>query len=98
MPTGIKLGARANAANVVDDVVSQARRAHEIGVRQVWLAQQFDYEAIAAEDAELATQITEFVIGKVSDEGVVPILVHYCKARLLEVDSARRGIPARLLM
>jgi hypothetical protein len=46
MPTGIMLGMRANTANVVDDVVSQARRAHEIGVRQVWLAQRFDYEAI----------------------------------------------------
>ena len=32
------LYARLNAANVVDDVVAQARRAHEIGVRQVWLA------------------------------------------------------------
>ena len=46
MPTGIMLSARSNAANVVDDVVSQARRAHELGVRQVWLAQQFDHEAI----------------------------------------------------
>src|ERR1700732_3579091 len=46
MPAGIVLHVGPNAANVVDDVVSRARRAHEIGVHQVWLAQQFDYEAI----------------------------------------------------
>jgi F420-dependent oxidoreductase-like protein len=46
MPTGITLFPNPNAANVVDDVVSQARRAHDIGVRQVWLAQQFDHDAI----------------------------------------------------
>jgi F420-dependent oxidoreductase-like protein len=46
MPTGIMLFPNPNAANVVDDVVSQARRAHDIGVRQVWLAQQFDHDAI----------------------------------------------------
>ncbi|HEV7579653.1 MAG TPA: LLM class F420-dependent oxidoreductase [Mycobacterium sp.] len=68
MPTGIKLGARANAANVVDDVVSQARRAHEIGVRQVWLAQQFDYEAIA-----LAALVGAAVPGLGVGTSVVPI-------------------------
>jgi F420-dependent oxidoreductase-like protein len=47
MPTGIVLYPDANALNVVDDVVSQARRAYELGVRQVWLAQQFDHDAIA---------------------------------------------------
>ena len=47
MPTGIVLGAQSNAANVVDDVVSQARRAYQLGVRQIWLAQQFDHDAIA---------------------------------------------------
>jgi F420-dependent oxidoreductase-like protein len=68
MPTGIKLGARANAANVVDDVVSQARRAHEIGVRQVWLAQQFDYEAIT-----LAALVGAAVPGLGVGTSVVPI-------------------------
>jgi F420-dependent oxidoreductase-like protein len=68
MPTGIKLGARANAANVVDDVVSQARRAHEIGVRQVWLAQQFDHEAIT-----LAALVGAAVPGLGVGTSVVPI-------------------------
>jgi F420-dependent oxidoreductase-like protein len=68
MPTGIKLGARANAPNVVDDVVSQARRAHEIGVRQVWLAQQFDYEAIT-----LAALVGAAVPGLGVGTSVVPI-------------------------
>jgi F420-dependent oxidoreductase-like protein len=47
MPTGIVLSPDSQAANVVDDVVSQASRAHDLGVRQVWLPQQFDYDAIA---------------------------------------------------
>ena len=47
MPTGITLYPHPQAVNVVDDVVSQARRAHDLGVRQVWLAQQFDHDAIA---------------------------------------------------
>jgi F420-dependent oxidoreductase-like protein len=47
MPTGIVLAATPNAANVVDDVISQARRAYDLGVRQVWLAQRFDHDAIA---------------------------------------------------
>jgi F420-dependent oxidoreductase-like protein len=38
---------RTNAPNVVDDFVDQARRAHDIGVRQVWLAQRFDHDALA---------------------------------------------------
>jgi F420-dependent oxidoreductase-like protein len=47
MPTGVVLGPRPDATNVVDDVIAQARRAHEIGVRQVWIAQQFDHDAIS---------------------------------------------------
>ena len=47
MPTGIVLAERSNSSNVVDDFVDQARRAHEIGVRQVWLAQRFDHDALA---------------------------------------------------
>ncbi len=38
---------RPEAVNVVDDFVYQARRAHELGVRQVWLAQRFDHDAFA---------------------------------------------------
>lgn len=68
MPTGIVLYARPNAANVVDDVVAQARRAHEIGVRQVWLAQQFDHEAIT-----LAALVGAAVPGLGVGTSVVPI-------------------------
>jgi F420-dependent oxidoreductase-like protein len=68
MPAGIMLRADPNAANVVDDVVSRARRAHEIGVRQVWLAQQFDYEAIT-----LAALVGAAVPGLGVGTSVVPI-------------------------
>src|ERR1700752_4999922 len=47
MPTGIVLFPDPNSPNIVDDVVSQAKRAHALGVRQVWLAQQFEHNAIA---------------------------------------------------
>jgi F420-dependent oxidoreductase-like protein len=62
------LYARPDAANVVDDVVAQARRAHEIGVRQVWLAQQFDHEAIT-----LAALVGAAVPGLGVGTSVVPI-------------------------
>ena len=57
-----------NAANVVDDVVSQARRAHDLGVRQVWVAQQFDHDAIA-----LAGLVGAAVPGLGVGTSVVPI-------------------------
>jgi F420-dependent oxidoreductase-like protein len=47
MPTGVVLNASETASNVVDDVVAQAHRAFEVGVRQIWLAQRFDYDAIS---------------------------------------------------
>jgi F420-dependent oxidoreductase-like protein len=47
MPTGVVLNVRATATNAVDDVIDQARRAFDVGVRQIWLAQQFQYDAIA---------------------------------------------------
>lgn len=47
MSTGVVLNPRATAENAVDDIIGQARRAFEVGVRQVWLAQRFDYDAIA---------------------------------------------------
>ncbi len=47
MTAGIVLFGSAEADNAVDDYVSQARRAHELGVRQVWVAQQFDHDAIS---------------------------------------------------
>ena len=47
MPTGVVLNPSPNATNLVDDVVAQGRRAFDIGVQQIWLAQQFNYDAIS---------------------------------------------------
>jgi F420-dependent oxidoreductase-like protein len=47
MAYGTVLFANAGADNAVDDVIAQARRADELGVGQVWVAQQFDHDAIA---------------------------------------------------
>jgi F420-dependent oxidoreductase-like protein len=68
MPTGIVLFPHSDAANVVDDVVPQARRAYDIGVRQVWLAQQFDHDAIA-----LSAVVGSAVPGLGVGTSVVPI-------------------------
>ncbi|MFL6081620.1 MAG: LLM class F420-dependent oxidoreductase [Mycobacterium sp.] len=68
MPTGVVLFPNPNAVNVVDDAVSQARRAHDLGVRQVWVAQQFDHDAIA-----LAALIGAAVPGLGVGTSVVPI-------------------------
>jgi F420-dependent oxidoreductase-like protein len=68
MPTGIVLYPDPQAVNVVDDVVAQARRAHDLGVRQVWLAQQFDHDAIA-----LAALVGAAVPGVGVGTSVVPI-------------------------
>lgn len=46
MATGIVLFANPNADNIIDDLIAQARRAYDLGVRQVWLPQRFDYDAI----------------------------------------------------
>jgi F420-dependent oxidoreductase-like protein len=68
MPTGIVLLADPNAANVVDDVVWQAQRAYDLGVRQIWLPQQFDHDAIA-----LAALVGAAVPGLGVGTFVVPI-------------------------
>ncbi|WNG86764.1 TIGR03564 family F420-dependent LLM class oxidoreductase [Mycobacterium sp. ITM-2016-00317] len=47
MAAGIMLFANAQAQNAVDDYIDQARRAHRRGVRQVWVAQQNDHDAIS---------------------------------------------------
>ena len=47
MPTGIVLAERSSSPNVVDEFVDPARRAYDVGVRQVWLAQRFDHDALA---------------------------------------------------
>jgi F420-dependent oxidoreductase-like protein len=68
MPTGVFVFPDSSAANAVDDVISQARRAYELGVRQIWLAQQFDHDAIA-----LAGLIGAAVPGLGVGTSVVPI-------------------------
>lgn len=47
MPTGVVLHRTDTAANAVDDVIAQAAQAHDAGVGHIWLAQQFDHDAIA---------------------------------------------------
>jgi F420-dependent oxidoreductase-like protein len=68
MATGIILNPRANASNLVDDVIEQARRAHELGVGQVWLPQRVNYDAIS-----LAGLIGAAVPGLGVGTSVVPI-------------------------
>lgn len=68
MPTGVVIAPGAAPANVVDDVVAQARRAYDLGVRHVWLAQQFDFDAIA-----LAALVGAAVPGLGVGTSVVPV-------------------------
>lgn len=68
MPTGVVLNPRPTATNAVDDVVEQARRAHEVGVRHIWLPQRFDYDAIS-----LAGHVGAAVPGLGVGTFVVPI-------------------------
>ncbi|BBZ31762.1 LLM class F420-dependent oxidoreductase [Mycolicibacterium confluentis] len=68
MPTGIFLSPLPNVANVVDDVIDQARRAYDLGVRQIWLAQQLDTDAIT-----LAAVVGAAVPGLGVGTSVVPI-------------------------
>jgi F420-dependent oxidoreductase-like protein len=68
MSTGIILMAHPDAPNLVDDVIAQARRAHELGVAQVWLPQQQHYDAIA-----LAALVGAAVPGLGVGTSVVPI-------------------------
>jgi F420-dependent oxidoreductase-like protein len=68
MTTGIVLFPNPRAMNLVDDVVAQASRAHDLGVRQVWLGQQHDLDAIA-----LAALVGAAVPGLGVGTSVVPI-------------------------
>ena len=47
MTTGVVIQRTETAGNAVDDVIDQARQAFALGVRQIWLAQQFDHDAIS---------------------------------------------------
>lgn len=68
MPTGIVLSPNRQAANHVDDAISQARQAYDAGVRQIWLAQQVDHDAIG-----LAGLIGAAVPGLGVGTSVVPL-------------------------
>jgi F420-dependent oxidoreductase-like protein len=68
MTTGIVLFPNPRSSNLVDDVVAQANRAYDLGVRQVWLGQQHDHDAIA-----LAALVGAAVPGLGVGTSVVPI-------------------------
>ncbi len=68
MPGGVLLIPRSDAANLIDDVLDQARLAHELGVKKVWLAQQLNYDAIS-----LAGLVGAAVPGLGVGTSVVPI-------------------------
>jgi F420-dependent oxidoreductase-like protein len=68
MPTGVVLFSSPQAANAVDDMIAQARRAHASGVKQVWLGQLFDMDSIA-----LAAVIGAAVPGLGVGTNAVPI-------------------------
>lgn len=68
MTTGVLLTPDRSAAHVVDDAVEQASMAFDAGVRQVWLGQQLDLDAIA-----VAGVIGAMVPGIAVGTSVVPI-------------------------
>jgi F420-dependent oxidoreductase-like protein len=68
MPTGVVLNLNPSADNAVDDAIAQARAAYDAGVRQIWLAQMADIDAIA-----LAGLIGAAVPGLGVGTSVVPI-------------------------
>ncbi|WP_454792138.1 TIGR03564 family F420-dependent LLM class oxidoreductase [Mycolicibacterium lutetiense] len=68
MPTGVVLALNPSAPNLVDAAISQARTAYAAGVRQIWVAQQFDVDAIT-----LAALIGSAVPGLGVGTSVVPL-------------------------
>src|SRR5258708_31694873 len=68
MTTGIVVNPDPAAANAVDDAISQASGASHRGVRQVWLNQRFDVDALT-----LAALISAAVPGLGVGTAVVPI-------------------------
>jgi F420-dependent oxidoreductase-like protein len=68
MTTGIVIRLDPGAANAVDDAVSQASGAFQRGVRQVWLNQRFDVDALT-----LAAVIAAAVPGLGVGTAIVPI-------------------------
>lgn len=68
MAAGIAIRADPAAANAVDDAVAQASDAFDRGVRQVWLGQRFDIDALT-----LAAVIAHAVPGLGVGTAIVPI-------------------------
>jgi F420-dependent oxidoreductase-like protein len=68
MATGILLFPNPQAINAVDDAVAQASRAYDLGVRQVWVGQTNDQDAIT-----LAAVLGAAVAGLGVGTAVVPI-------------------------
>ncbi|OHV02764.1 TIGR03564 family F420-dependent LLM class oxidoreductase [Mycobacterium talmoniae] len=68
MPASVVLPPDRSSANIVDETIDKARRAHDAGVRQVWVAQQLDFDAIT-----LAALIGAAVPGLGVGTSVVPI-------------------------
>jgi F420-dependent oxidoreductase-like protein len=68
MTTGVLLSPNRAAANVVDDAVAQALLARDAGVRQVWLGQQLDLDAIAVAGL-IGAAVPDLAVGT----SVVPI-------------------------
>ncbi|MBO0680195.1 TIGR03564 family F420-dependent LLM class oxidoreductase [Mycolicibacterium sp. S2-37] len=68
MPTGIVIHPTPDATNAVDDVIAQANAARTLGIRQIWLAQRVDFDAIA-----LAGLVGAAVPGLGVGTSVVPI-------------------------
>ncbi len=68
MPTGVVLPLDLSAPNLVDTAITQARAAYAAGVKQVWVAQRFDVDAIT-----LAALIGAAVPGLGVGTSVVPL-------------------------
>ncbi|WP_280828391.1 TIGR03564 family F420-dependent LLM class oxidoreductase [Mycobacterium sp. OTB74] len=68
MPTGVVLDPDRSSTNHVAAAIDQALRAYDAGVRQLWIAQQFDHDAIS-----LAGYVGAAVPGLGDGTFVVPI-------------------------
>jgi hypothetical protein len=63
MTTGVLIAPDRGAANLIDDALDKARAAHDSGVRQLWLGQQLDYDAIGLA-AVIGTAIPDVAVGR----------------------------------
>jgi F420-dependent oxidoreductase-like protein len=68
MPNGVVIHPDRTASNIVDDAIAKATASYDVGVRQVWFAQRFDFDSIA-----LAGLVGAAVPGLGVGTSVVPI-------------------------